>query len=167
MRTDKSNNKSSFYINVKGRELHVSDSHFEIYAQVANAIIAHNIWIDTLNNYKQFAKIGIAKRDKINFEQDPLCFILCLADTLEPLKRCIHLECVKLSALPNERGISIVLEMDDCCSGYNQYVNGIKNLGDWLDVDVSLISNDQSGTMEARCFKAEIVLKDSDNSNRN
>lgn len=167
MRTAESNNKSSFYINVKGRKLHVSDSHIKIYAQVANAIIAHNIWIDTLNNYKQFTNVEIARRDKINCKKDPLCFILCLADTLEPLKRCINLECVKLGALPNERGISIVLEMDDCCSGYNQYVNGIKKLGDWLDVEVNLMSNIKSGAMEARGFKAEIVLKERGNSNRN
>lgn len=161
----KSIDRRNFYINF--HDLHLSNSHYEAYAQVANAIIAHNIWINTLNYYKQQKNVSSAKRDKINFEQDPLCFILCLADTLEPLKRCIHLECVKLGALPNERGISIVLEMDDCCSGYNQYVNGIKKLGDWLDVDVNFTSNTKSSAMEERCFKAEIVLKERGNSNRN
>lgn len=140
MRTDKSNNKSSFYINVKGRELHVSDSHFEIYAQVANAIIAHNIWINTLNYYKQQKNVSSAKRDKINFEQDPLSFILCLADTLEPLKRGIPLDSVKLGReTTNNKSFDIKTDRDE--SKRQVYLSVINELKNWMDVSVEPIDD--------------------------
>lgn len=91
-------NNSSSRIDFWDNGLHLSNNHFEEYAKAANAIIAHNIWIETLNKYKQFVNMRLGEKNKLTYDKnDPLCFILCLADTLEPLKRLsdvMNAECI-------------------------------------------------------------------------
>lgn len=52
-RIDKANSRESFYIKdeCRDRTLHLSNKHYEAYAKVANAIMVHNIWLKTFNDY--------------------------------------------------------------------------------------------------------------------
>ena len=88
-RTDKLHSlREDFYVIVKGRRLHCSNSHFNEYAKAADAIIAHNIWLDTLQEYLNDEHIDLPVKDKqIKYSENELCFILGLADSIEPLKR--------------------------------------------------------------------------------
>lgn len=70
--------RKSFY---SSRGLHYSNEHFETYAEIADAIIAHNVWPETFAEYTGYANLR-----KITFS-NTLCFILGVADTVEPLKR--------------------------------------------------------------------------------
>lgn len=89
-RTDREHsNRYSFDIKVSSRTLHCSNSHFQDYAKAADAIIMHNIWVSTLFQYMN--EEGITRKisnDPIRCDMgNQLCFILCLADTIEPIKR--------------------------------------------------------------------------------
>ena len=82
-------NRDDFYVNNKGRLLHCSESHFKDYAIVADAVIAHNIFWDTLHSYLNengYLYSFINRKICMNINS-PFCFILCLADTIEPIKR--------------------------------------------------------------------------------
>ena len=129
--------RTNFWNNKTG--LHLSNSHFEEYAKAANAIIAHNIWIDTLNNYKQFVKTPLVTKNRISFHKDPLCFILSLADTLEPLKKNIGLNCIKLGC-GNDIN-SFIIEISADVEKRNKYIDCVKKLSEWLDVTVEKCGN--------------------------
>lgn len=124
--------RTSFWNN-KG--LHLSNCHFEEYAKAANAIISHNIWIDTLNNYKQLVKTPLVTKNRISFQKDPLCFILSLADTIEPLKKNIGLNCIKLGCGDDTN--SFIIEISADVENRKEYIKCVKKLSDWLNVTVS------------------------------
>lgn len=115
--------------------LHTSKSHFKEYEKAANAIIAHNIWIETLNKYKEKDVKYYDAKNRISFQKDPLCFILCLADTIEPLKKNIGLNCIKLGCC-NEIN-SFIIEISADVDNGKEYINCVKDLNKWLNVTVS------------------------------
>lgn len=119
--------------------LNFSNEHYKYYAEAADAIIAHNIWINTLNeylikNYKEPLK-GI-KIDKDN----KIAFILALADTLEPIKKygIFALNMISFEKIKDGKdGFDLIMpdEMKE-----NDY-NYICNLSDWINVDVNRCGN--------------------------
>lgn len=125
--------RTNFWNNKTG--LHLSNSHFEEYAKAANAIISHNIWIDTLNEFKQHEGISIGTKNRISFHKDPLCFILSLADTIEPLKKNIGLNCIKLGC-GNDIN-SFIIEISVNVEKGKEYIGCLKKLSEWLDVTVN------------------------------
>lgn len=129
----RSSDRTNFWNNKTG--LHLSNSHFEEYAKAANAIIAHNIWIDTLNEFKQHRGISIGIKNRISFHKDPLCFILSLADTIEPLKKNIGLNCIKLGC-GNDIN-SFIIEISVNVEKGKEYIGCLKKLSEWLDVTVN------------------------------
>ena len=128
----RSSDRTNFWNNKTG--LHLSNSHFEEYAKAANAIIAHNIWIDTLNEFKQHEGISIGTKNRISFHKDPLCFILSLADTLEPLKKNIGLNCIELGCSDDIN--SFIIEISVNVEKGKEYIGCLKKLSEWLDVTV-------------------------------
>ena len=128
----RSSDRTNFWNNKTG--LHLSNSHFEEYAKAANAIIAHNIWIDTLNEFKQHRGISIWIKNRISFHKDPLCFILSLADTLEPLKKNIGLNCIELGCSDDTN--SFIIEISVNVEKGKEYIDCLKKLSEWLDVTV-------------------------------
>lgn len=86
------NNKNStrdcFFIRINGKELHCSEGHFKYYADVANAVLSHNIWTRTLNDYCHAAgRDDAVNNNKVLYSNNQIAFLLCLADTIEPIKR--------------------------------------------------------------------------------
>lgn len=116
--------------------LHFSNEHYKYYAEAADAIIAHNIWIDTLNkylikNYKEPLKgIKIDKNNKI-------AFILALADTLEPIKKYGIFALNMISFKKMDDGFDLIMPDEIKENDFNY----ICNLSDWINVDVNRCGN--------------------------
>ncbi|MGI6172880.1 MAG: hypothetical protein ACOYI8_03165 [Christensenellales bacterium] len=69
-------------------------SHIDHFEYIADAIICHNIWLCTketdIKNYKKYGLnklIVKSNGDKLSIDKYPLQFLLCLLDTIEPIKR--------------------------------------------------------------------------------
>lgn len=120
-------------------ELNYSKTHFEYYAEAADAIIAHNIWINTLNEY-------LTKNNKVPLEgnkidkNNRLAFVLALADTLEPIKKygIFALNMISFEKTKDGKGGFDLIMPDEMKE--NDY-NYICNLSDWINVDVNRCGN--------------------------
>lgn len=148
-RTKKSDRRDSFYCTheATGRILHLSNSHFDAYAKAADAIIAHNIWKSTLQKYiRDYAdcnqkKYNTILEKRITIHQE-LCFILSLADTIEPLKRNPeYLQAVAIEPLNIGGGFRLETDKDTFQAVYSE----IAGLKDWLAVRVTTenLNNDK------------------------
>lgn len=140
-RTDKLDGRNSFYVvhEGTGRRLHLSNQHYDAYAKAADAVIAHNIWTSTLREYiaqcgntNQLPNINLNKTIDID---NTLCFILSLADTIEPLKRCPHyLDAIKIETIQDCKGFRIRANVND----FNSIYSKIKSLEDWITIKVDV-----------------------------
>ena len=137
-RTDINDSRESFYIEdeCNSRQLHLSNRHYEAYAKAADAIIAHNIWQNTLLSYYETddaTEKNIKKKiDFIGIENE-LCFILCLADTLEPIKRKItNLDLISINSLVGEKGFEIKINKNIYESVYKE----IFTFDKWMKVNI-------------------------------
>lgn len=82
--------------------LHWCESHRPHYAYVADAIITHNMWTvdkqsdpDTAKKYEDHGLdelIVVGNEKKLSLKDHPLCFMLCLLDTIELTKRLVCLQ---------------------------------------------------------------------------
>ncbi len=73
----------------ENNRLFYSENHFSAYAKAADAIISHNIWHTTLREYlEKSGKMDVNNLKKINID-NTICFLLSLADTLEPIKNMV------------------------------------------------------------------------------
>jgi hypothetical protein len=141
-RNEKSDSRDDFYVMHEDsrRLLHLSNNHFDAYAKAADAIITHNIWKNTLKQYiKDYGTPGgfsYIDFDKPISIDNKICFILSLADTIEPLKRGMqYLMAISVEQIENQKGIK--LQMDK--KTYNNVYNGnLKSLEDWVDVLVNI-----------------------------
>lgn len=157
-RTDQSHTRQSFYIQDECRELHLSNEHYEAYAKAADAIIAHNIFVRTLNEYidkydKQNKLKKVSGRISID---NTLCFILSIADTIEPMKGSAELiKRIKIGPLPNHvRGIMLSFNEIEC---HDYDVNRIVDLSKWVDVKVEKTVSNGEVTIYI-CMTYEDVL---------
>lgn len=139
-RTDKNDSKQCFYIKDEchDKTLHLSNKHYLAYAKAADAIMAHNIWRSTL--YEYIEKYGTQKRivkcfNKISFENQ-LCFILSIADTIEPMKRDADLiNTIRIGSIPSVSGIKLFVSK----AVYNKiYKECIPSLRKWIDAKVNI-----------------------------
>lgn len=138
-RTNISDSRDSFFIKDESnsRQLHLSNRHYEAYAKAADAIITHNIWQSTLLSYIETCD-SVRKniKHKIDFIgiDNELCFVLSLADTLEPLKRGgRYLELISINSLICEKGIELQMNKEV----YNSIYQKIDSLEEWMKVKVS------------------------------
>lgn len=94
---------NDFYI----KHLHFDTNQFSIFAYLADCIISHNIWFATDNEtIELYEKCGLEQlipphAQPIQFDNNPLLFILALADTLEPIKTCSSLDIAPIDILNN------------------------------------------------------------------
>jgi len=138
--------RRSFWIRDEntGRDLHLSNRHFDAYAQAADAIIAHNIWKSTLQGYlENSTDASLRGYDVLPISIDnTLCFVLSLADTIEPLKRDLkYIDLVKIGDCCVAGKTWIALQVDK--TTYGSIYSKIEGLYPWLDVIVEI---DDMGT---------------------
>lgn len=118
------------------KELHFSNEHYKYYAEAADAIIAHNIWINTLNEY-------LTKNNKVPLEgnkidkNNKIAFILALADTLEPIKKYGIFALNMISFKETKEGFDLIMP-DEMKENDYKY---ICNLSDWINVNVNRCGN--------------------------
>lgn len=125
---DSKNKKDSFEYN----GLHFSNAHYGYYAKAADAIIAHNIWQDTLNDYLKKERKQQLDDKKIKKNKNEIAFILSLADTLEPIKRygIFALDMIRFETI--DRGFALSMPNNEIKDIYGY----ILDLPTWLNVNV-------------------------------
>ena len=91
---EKRNNRNTdFYDFYTSEHLHFSGEQRKIFGYLADCIIAHNMWPANESTNAKYIKCKLDELTKerfelISFKDNPILFILALADTLEPIKTC-------------------------------------------------------------------------------
>ena len=144
---------NDFYIN----DLHFSTSQFPIFAYLADCIISHNMWFAT-DDYtiEQYEKYGLKQltppyAQPIQFNRNPILFILALADTLEPIKTCSDLDISPLDVLNNiecEFNYKQIILTFKSNNMFNKMTDKINGLNNWLDVNIRI--NDKNNEIVVR-----------------
>ena len=111
--------------------LRFSNTHYKYYAQAADAIIAHNIWIDSLNEYLLKDGKTILGKYRIG-HNNQVAFILSLADTLEPIKRMGFNSLDRIFFEEKNNGFTFSMASDI----YKCIYDNITNLQTWVDVNI-------------------------------
>lgn len=123
--------------------------HIDHSAYIADAIICHNIWLSyddsTKETYEEYGLnpliVGRNGKNKLSIAEYPLQFMLCLLDTIEPIKRFKELEPQDVLELINveflDNGLKI--EWDQKLEEQEQFEkwkNEIIGLDKWMHVKV-------------------------------
>ena len=109
------------------RDFHYRDRHFcfeqlKAFAYIADCILSHNIWKQGPNNRSVFERYALTQLLEENFrpisyDNNPLLYILVVADTLEPLKAYTQHNCdlrieeiidaIEIEYMPASRSLTI------------------------------------------------------------
>ena len=136
------------FYNEKG--LHFSSEQFSIFEYIAECVAAHNIYKAENNEHNKeiYVKYSLdcllpEKFEKISYKDDPLLFILCVADTIEPSKRFPNFDNIELLSKisvdydvdSNSLCVEIDKELYDSFAG-KQYMCNIQKLEEWCEIKV-------------------------------
>ena len=124
----------------KERMLMWDKTYMDHFVFIADAIISHNIWFDE----KTEKMVG-----KWDYEENPLNFILCLLDTIEPIKRFCEEEGSRLKYNEVLENISVIkdderkikISWNDVIRNcefekWERWKDNIKKLDEWMKIDV-------------------------------
>lgn len=125
---------------------------FKIFAHVADCIAAHNIFKgeeseESIRLYEEYElqELLPANFVKISYSKNPLLFILCVADTLEPTKKFRNIDPSELM-----QNIEIDYDVEHNCidlnisewlseqDGCEAYIKAVKELQKWCEVTVQV-----------------------------
>jgi len=127
-----------------------SFSQFDFFSELADTIIAHNIWFCTDSHcesiYENYKLQDLIIKEKSDFKKkhkradNPFLFLLVLADTIEPIKRKEFvkyapqelLEKISITAGNDEITIEVLDDTLEC----KAWFGSIKSLEEWMQVDV-------------------------------
>lgn len=138
---------NDFYI----KHLHFDTNQFSIFAYLADCIISHNIWFATDNEtIELYEKCGLEQlipphAQPIQFDNNPLLFILALADTLEPIKTCSSLDIAPIDILNNIKcnfSDGCILLLFENVAMFTKMANKLNDLDSWLAINVQIYEND-------------------------
>lgn len=141
-KTENTDSRDSFYCeNIDtGKKLHLSKNHYDAYGKVADAVISHNIWKSSLRDFIEGdesitnSQYDVFLNKKINLEHQRLCFILSLADTIEPIKKDFKNLCdISIGTMEQKRGVCLETKK----TIYDNIYANIEELETWLDVKVN------------------------------
>lgn len=124
---------------------------FKIFAYIADCIASHNVWKAPKNSEELYKKYGLESLignqfRLISYKDNPLLFILCLSDSIEPTKQINDL---------SESEVLKNIEFD-YCHGYNKlkvfiskemsenvncqvYIKKLESIEAWIDVRLEVI----------------------------
>ena len=151
------NNKDSF----EYRNCMFSKDNFEDYAKAAIGIIRHNMWYaNKSDDCKTYHKYGLddlisEPQNKICYTDDRLLFLLCLADTIEPLKRFRNLGtneeineilrqiCMDIENINNQKNskITITIQVSDELENKDKLIENCRSLDSWMNVKTTQEDN--------------------------
>jgi len=123
---------------------------FKVFAYIANCIAAHNVFKaangkTTIDLYNQYGlhRLLPGKFKPISYDKDPLLFMLCVADTLEPTKRFRDydnreiLEHINIMYDAEENLIHVEIdEMWRMLEEAHEYIDNVRELKTWCDIKV-------------------------------
>lgn len=125
-----------------------SESQKEVYAYIADCVAAHNIfkaensW-DLKKLYMSYNLGELLPENfrKIDYKMDPLLFILCIADTIEPIKRFSNCKDVlkKVDFDFHKDNNTLLYYVDENLGTDEErrrYINGVETLSEWCNVSV-------------------------------
>lgn len=129
--------------------------HLPHFAYICDAICCHNIWLvnekdDKMRNIYIDANLEEliirSNSDKLQLEQYPLQFLLCLLDTIEPIKKFGDLEPIEVF-----KNIFIEVKTNGSITiGWTNVIKKQSNFFKWLDSIYSL--NDWMGVNVCTCY---------------
>lgn len=141
-------NGCDFHDFINGAGMHFHIEQFEVFRYIASCVAAHNIYMeseDTTAEY-DFYNMKILKKDKfvkISYERDPLLFILCIADTVEPYKRFSNinniqaLQAVQIEYVKETNLLSVGINCNYANTEQgNKYKRDIDALREWCNINV-------------------------------
>lgn len=130
-----------------------SSCQFEYFAEIAETIIAHNIWFCTKQEDKEkyiesnleSLIIGNDSKKKHQVKKSPFLFLLILADSLEPLKikdfNAHETRHVLKNIFIELSKKKIVIEVNKDVLEYNSWFKNIKDLETWMQVKIEVSDN--------------------------
>ena len=125
--------------------------HLDLFAIIADSIIAHNIWFSddsALYDHYGLTHLLISPANKITLHDRPLLFFLSLLDTIEPVK-CLTRRGYKLIPVDALKSVSVGIGPSDnlititgCSTAikYDKWFQNVKKAEDWLNIEVSILS---------------------------
>lgn len=138
-----------------------SKDNFKDYAKAAIGIIRHNMWYaNKSDDCKTYHKYGLddlisEPQNKICYTDDRLLFLLCLADTIEPLKRFRNLGtneeineilrqiCMDIENINNQKNskITITIQVSDELENKDKLIENCQSLDSWMNVKTTKEDN--------------------------
>lgn len=142
--------EDNFYEFYNEQDLYFCSEQFKIFAYVADCIASHNIYkaADDENSkalYKKYLLDCLLPENfrRISYEDNPLLFILCVADTIEPSKKFPDYDNVELLNLISidysVDGNLLCVEIDKELYNSNkgmEYIRSIEELTEWCKIKV-------------------------------
>lgn len=132
---------------ISGRNF--SKKYFNDYKHAAKGIMRHNMWYasneNVIEKYREYHldKLISGENNKISFGEDRLLFLLCLSDTIEPLKKTLgenSSNVLSEISLEVRKGVLKLKFTKDFANRHN-YIQPIMQLQDWMNVKCSLEDN--------------------------
>lgn len=145
--------RESIYEFHNERGLHFCSEQLKLFAYIADCIASHNMYKADDNEicktvYKDyFLECLLPDRfQPISYKDNPLLFILCVADTIEPSKKfpdyrnedVLNLISIEYSLSDNFLYVEIDEKLYDSEAGH-RYVSDIEGLEEWCDININVI----------------------------
>ena len=141
--------------------LKFSEENSDDYKKAAIGIIRHNMWYaNKSDDCKTYHKYGLddlisEPQNKICYTDDRLLFLLCLADTIEPLKRFRNLGtneeineilrqiCMDIENINNQKNskITITIQVSDELENKDKLIESCRSLDSWMNVKTTQEDN--------------------------
>lgn len=146
--------RDTFYEFHNDRGLHFSCEQFKIFAYIADCIASHNMYKaedneESKSRYADYSLYSLLpdKFELISYKDNPLLFILCVADTIEPSKkfrnygnvRILNLISIDYNVNTNSLCVEVDEKLYDSDAG-QKYVFDIEKLEEWCDIKTTVIS---------------------------
>ena len=147
--------RESIYEFHNERGLHFCSEQIKLFAYIADCIASHNMYKAADDDKECIAKymeysLNCLLPDKyqlISYKDNPLLFILCVADTIEPSKRftnyhnedVLNLISIEYNSSDNSLYVEIDEKLYDSEAGHS-YVSDIDELETWCDIKTNVTS---------------------------
>lgn len=134
--------------------LHFCTEQFKVFSHIADCIAAHNVYmangtIEDKCRYEEFGLEALLPGNfrLVSYRDNPLLFILCVADTIEPSKRFTKYNSKELfqnisidyDKYNNRLEIGLGEDLYNSDNGQD-YVNDVYKLSNWCDISVRVFS---------------------------
>ncbi|MBX4270332.1 hypothetical protein [Clostridium estertheticum] len=130
---------------------HFNCEQFKIFAYISDCIASHNIWKapeDSVGLYEKYQLESLTGENFkiVSYNDNPLLFVLCLADSIEPTKKINNVSetevleniefeyCTEANKL--KVSINNELSKNPKCT---EYIGNLENLESWIDIKIEVI----------------------------